>query len=236
MCLTQGSSHSGPMLTPAEALIAIHGIDPDRDRIPLKKAQFSPIFPLIVLYISFLGWWKYFLSRWRMLVMLALTSDKSLLSKFLPKCWTNWYGWLKIMPNLSLLSPLMACNLNCKNQIIFTMQVEQIPLPLLFMRTVLQAIVAFPSLVRWWHFSFTCLSLIDTQYFWLLRWWSTCICINYQWIRGKGHLWVKALCSSLCNRAHLPMLHFTMTCPIKFLCCICATSPVSSQINGKTLL
>ncbi|XP_062002834.1 uncharacterized protein LOC133720506 isoform X5 [Rosa rugosa] len=33
----QGSSHSGPLLAPAEVLIAIHGIDPDRDGIPLKK-------------------------------------------------------------------------------------------------------------------------------------------------------------------------------------------------------
>ncbi|KAL6956707.1 hypothetical protein U1Q18_046254, partial [Sarracenia purpurea var. burkii] len=66
----QGSSHSGQVLSPAEVLIAIHGIDPDRDGIPLKKAD-----------------------------------DLSLL--FL---------------------------------------VEQIPPPLLFMRTVLQAIGAFPAL------------------------------------------------------------------------------------------
>ncbi|KAL7095340.1 hypothetical protein ACP275_10G018000 [Erythranthe tilingii] len=33
----QGLNHSTPVLTPAEALIAIHGIDPDRDGIPLKK-------------------------------------------------------------------------------------------------------------------------------------------------------------------------------------------------------
>lgn len=37
--LAQGSSHSGPLLAPAEVLIAIHGIDPDRDGIPLKKAR-----------------------------------------------------------------------------------------------------------------------------------------------------------------------------------------------------
>ncbi|KAA8517805.1 hypothetical protein F0562_015279 [Nyssa sinensis] len=85
----QGSSHSGPVLTPTEVLIAIHGIDPDRDGIPLKKV-----------------------------------TD--------------------------------ACNTCFKQQQIFTQQVlakvlnqlvEQIPLPLLFMRTVLQAIGAFPSLV-----------------------------------------------------------------------------------------
>lgn len=34
----QGSSQSGPLLAPAEILIAIHGIDPEKDGIPLKKA------------------------------------------------------------------------------------------------------------------------------------------------------------------------------------------------------
>ncbi|KAJ6425283.1 hypothetical protein OIU84_025953, partial [Salix udensis] len=86
----QGSSHSGTMLTPAEVLIAIHGIDPDRDGIPLKKV-----------------------------------TD--------------------------------ACNACFEQRQIFTQQVlakvlnqlvEQIPLPLLFMRTVLQAIGAFPALVE----------------------------------------------------------------------------------------
>ncbi|KAM7271711.1 hypothetical protein ACFE04_030925 [Oxalis oulophora] len=84
-----GSSRSGPVLTPAEVLIAIHGIDPDRDGIPLKKV-----------------------------------TD--------------------------------ACNACFEQRQIFTQQViakvlnqlvEQIPLPLLFMRTVLQAIGAFPALV-----------------------------------------------------------------------------------------
>ncbi|KAL4606232.1 hypothetical protein ACB092_09G086800 [Castanea dentata] len=88
--LLQGSSHSGPVLTPAEVLIAIHGIDPDKDEIPLKKV-----------------------------------TD--------------------------------ACNACFEQRQIFTQQVlakvlnqlvEQIPLPLLFMRTVLQAIGAFPALVE----------------------------------------------------------------------------------------
>lgn len=35
--LLQGSSQSGPVLTPAEVLIAIHGIDPEKDGIALKK-------------------------------------------------------------------------------------------------------------------------------------------------------------------------------------------------------
>ncbi|KAL3536521.1 hypothetical protein ACH5RR_004982 [Cinchona calisaya] len=85
----QVSSNSNLAITPAEALIAIHGIDPERDGIPLKKV-----------------------------------TD--------------------------------ACNICFGQRQIFTQQVlakvlnqlvEQIPLPLLFMRTVLQAIGAFPSLV-----------------------------------------------------------------------------------------
>ncbi|KAL9230700.1 hypothetical protein vseg_006017 [Gypsophila vaccaria] len=87
--LLQGSTPSGPLLTPAEVLIAIHSIDPDKDGIPLKKV-----------------------------------TD--------------------------------ACNSCFERKQIFTQQViakvlnhlvEQIPLPLLFMRTVLQAIGAFPALV-----------------------------------------------------------------------------------------
>ncbi|XP_062095189.1 uncharacterized protein LOC133801071 isoform X2 [Humulus lupulus] len=87
--ILQGSPHSGPLLAPAEVLIAIHGIDPDRDGIPLKKV-----------------------------------TD--------------------------------ACNACFEQRQTFTQQVlakvlnqlvEQIPLPVLFMRTVLQAIGAFPALV-----------------------------------------------------------------------------------------
>ncbi|KAK4731115.1 hypothetical protein R3W88_024103 [Solanum pinnatisectum] len=87
--ILQGSTHSGPVLTPTEALIAIHRIDPEREGIPLKKV-----------------------------------TD--------------------------------ACNACFEQREIFTQQVlakvlnqlvEQTPLPLLFMRTVLQAIGAFPSLV-----------------------------------------------------------------------------------------
>ncbi|KAG7965085.1 hypothetical protein I3843_09G205600 [Carya illinoinensis] len=87
--ILKGLSHSGPVLTPAEVLIAIHGIDPEKDGIPLKKV-----------------------------------TD--------------------------------ACNACFEQRQVFTQQVlakvlnqlvEQIPLPLLFMRTVLQAIGAFPALV-----------------------------------------------------------------------------------------
>lgn len=48
----QGSPHSGPLLAPAEVLIAIHGIDPDRDGIPLKKACLSKLQPLCSSHLS----------------------------------------------------------------------------------------------------------------------------------------------------------------------------------------
>ncbi|XP_074592745.1 uncharacterized protein LOC141848595 [Curcuma longa] len=87
--ILQGSAHTGPALTPAEVLIAIHNIDPQRDGVALKKI-----------------------------------TD--------------------------------ACTACFEQRIVFTQHVlakslnhlvEQVPLPLLFMRTVIQAIDAFPSLV-----------------------------------------------------------------------------------------
>ena len=39
--LPQGTQNSGPVLAPAEVLIAIHGIDPEKDGIPLKKVILS---------------------------------------------------------------------------------------------------------------------------------------------------------------------------------------------------
>ncbi|CAN4092268.1 unnamed protein product [Withania somnifera] len=87
--ILQGSAHTGPALTPAEVLVAIHDINPDRDGLPLKKI-----------------------------------TD--------------------------------ACSACFEQRTVFTEQVlakalrqmvDQTPLPLLFMRTVIQAIDAFPSLV-----------------------------------------------------------------------------------------
>ncbi|KAI5061409.1 hypothetical protein GOP47_0023914 [Adiantum capillus-veneris] len=37
--ILQGSIHTGPALTPAEVLVAIHAIDPDRDQIPLAMVK-----------------------------------------------------------------------------------------------------------------------------------------------------------------------------------------------------
>ncbi|KAI3860400.1 hypothetical protein MKX03_018196 [Papaver bracteatum] len=87
--ILQGSAHTGPALTPAEVLVAIHGIRPERDGVALKKI-----------------------------------TD--------------------------------ACTACFEQRTVFTQQVlakalnqlvDQTPLPLLFMRTVIQAIDAFPTLV-----------------------------------------------------------------------------------------
>ncbi|MCL7032904.1 hypothetical protein MKW94_018386 [Papaver nudicaule] len=103
--ILQGSSHSSPLLSPAEVLIAIHGIDPEKDGIALKKV-------------------------------------------------------------------MDACNACFEQRQVFTQQVlakvlnqlvEQIPLPLLFMRTVLQAIGAFPALV---DFIMEILSRLVTKQIW----------------------------------------------------------------------
>ncbi|OVA07329.1 HEAT [Macleaya cordata] len=87
--ILQGSAHTGPALSPAEVLVAIHDITPERDGIALKKI-----------------------------------TD--------------------------------ACSACFEQRTVFTQQVlakalnqlvDQTPLPLLFMRTVIQAIDAFPTLV-----------------------------------------------------------------------------------------
>ncbi|OMO50856.1 Armadillo-like helical [Corchorus capsularis] len=87
--ILQGSAHTGPALTPAEVLVAIHDIIPEKDGLPLKKI-------------------------------------------------------------------MDACSACFEQRTVFTQQVlakalnqmvDQIPLPLLFMRTVIQAIDAFPTLV-----------------------------------------------------------------------------------------
>ncbi|ONI35540.1 hypothetical protein PRUPE_1G541600 [Prunus persica] len=87
--ILQGSAHTGPALTPAEVLVSIHGIVPEKDGLALKKI-----------------------------------TD--------------------------------ACSACFEQRTVFTQQVlakalnqmvDQTPLPLLFMRTVIQAIDAFPSLV-----------------------------------------------------------------------------------------
>ncbi|XP_038715711.1 uncharacterized protein LOC120009269 isoform X2 [Tripterygium wilfordii] len=87
--ILQGSAHTGPALTPAEVLVAIHDISPEKDGLALKKI-----------------------------------TD--------------------------------ACSTCFEQRTVFTQQVlakalnqmvDQTPLPLLFMRTVIQAIDAFPKLV-----------------------------------------------------------------------------------------
>ncbi|XP_048563592.1 symplekin-like [Triticum urartu] len=87
--ILQGSAHTGPALTPAEVLIAIHDINPEKDKVPLKKV-------------------------------------------------------------------IDACTACFEQRTVFTQQVlekalnklvDNVPIPLLFMRTVIQALDAFPALV-----------------------------------------------------------------------------------------
>ncbi|MED6148195.1 hypothetical protein PIB30_050815 [Stylosanthes scabra] len=103
--ILQGSAHTGPALTPVEVLVAIHGIVPEKDGLPLKKI-----------------------------------TD--------------------------------ACSACFEQRTVFTQQVlakalnqmvDQTPLPLLFMRTVIQAIDAFPALV---DFVMEILSKLVTKQVW----------------------------------------------------------------------
>ncbi|XP_010921456.1 uncharacterized protein [Elaeis guineensis] len=87
--ILQGSAHTGPALTPAEVLIAIHDIDPEKDGVALKKITDA---------------------------CTACFEQRTVFTQHV------------LAKSLSHL-------------------VEQVPLPLLFMRTVIQAIDAFPTLV-----------------------------------------------------------------------------------------
>ncbi|GAA0152868.1 kinase [Lithospermum erythrorhizon] len=87
--ILQGTAHSGPALTPAEVLVAIHDIKPEKDGLPLKKITE---------------------------VCSACFEQRTVFTQ-----------------------QVLAKALN--------QMVDQTPLPLLFMRTVIQAIDAFPTLV-----------------------------------------------------------------------------------------
>jgi symplekin len=87
--ILQGSAHTGPALTPAEVLVAIHAISPEKDGLPLKKITD---------------------------VCSACFEQRTVFTQ-----------------------QVLAKALN--------QMVDQTPLPLLFMRTVIQAIDAFPALV-----------------------------------------------------------------------------------------
>eukprot|EP01018_Ginkgo_biloba_P002290 Gb_24672 [translate_table: standard] len=126
--ILQGSAHTGPALTPAEVLIAIHGIDPEKDGIPLKKV-----------------------------------TD--------------------------------ACSACFEQRTVFTQQVlakvlnqlvEQTPLPLLFMRTVIQAIGAFPVMV---DFVMEILSRLVSKQIWRLpKLWVGFLKCAYQTMPHSFHV------------------------------------------------
>ncbi|KAK3021466.1 hypothetical protein RJ639_047638, partial [Escallonia herrerae] len=106
--ILQGSAHTGPALTPAEVLVAIHDISPEKDGLALKKAR----------------------------------GTVSLLSLFILQSF--------------VVQITDACSACFEQRTVFTQHVlakalsemvDQTHLPLLFMRTVIQAIDAFPTLV-----------------------------------------------------------------------------------------
>ncbi|XP_057858531.2 uncharacterized protein LOC131067516 isoform X2 [Cryptomeria japonica] len=140
--ILQGSAHTGPALTPAEVLIAIHGIDPERDGIPLKKV-----------------------------------TD--------------------------------ACSACFEQRDVFTQQVlakvlnqlvEQTPIPLLFMRTVIQAIGAFPSLV---DFIMEILSRLVSKQIWRFpKLWVGFLKCAYQTKPHSFHVLLQLPAAQLENALH----------------------------------
>ncbi|RVW56250.1 Symplekin [Vitis vinifera] len=111
MCLMQGSAHTGPALTPAEVLVAIHDISPEKDGIALKKA--------------------YLLSLKRCSLHQAV--DPKTYHRITEACSACFEQRTVFTPQV------LAKALN--------QMVDHTPLPLLFMRTVIQAIDAYPTLV-----------------------------------------------------------------------------------------
>jgi hypothetical protein len=49
----QGTAHTGPALTPAEVLIAIHDINPEKDKVALKKVMPFTIVVFNIIFIIF---------------------------------------------------------------------------------------------------------------------------------------------------------------------------------------
>ncbi|KAK4387654.1 Symplekin [Sesamum angolense] len=101
---SKGSAHTGPALTPAEVLVAIHDISPEKDGLPLKKSSMH----------------------------------------------------MACIPGALVTVITDACSACFEQRTVFTQQVltkalnqmvDRTPLPLLYMRTVIQAIDAFPTLV-----------------------------------------------------------------------------------------
>ena len=66
-CSRQGSAHTGPALTPAEVLIAIHEIIPEKDKVPLKKVTWFAI-----VFFNAISWYSKIFS-----IFLACTNRQS---------------------------------------------------------------------------------------------------------------------------------------------------------------
>jgi symplekin len=118
----QGSSQSGPVLSPSEALIAIHSIDPARDGIPLKQVTDACN--------------TCFAQRQTFTQQVLAGVLNQLVYNNLHRTEYFFYSCFDFFSSSGHFFSLAS----------FWLQVQQIPLPMLFMRTVLQAIGAFPAL------------------------------------------------------------------------------------------
>lgn len=141
--IAQGSSQSGELLSPAEVLIAIHGIDPDRDGIPLKKAfsfflfffeyLLTCIHPWLNYYLLLLGHWCMQCLFWAKADIHPTSSCKSLESVglwylyflnlhigsfccFLPKLQTDKVYLFRLSKSLY---PYCSCEQYCRLLVLF---------------------------------------------------------------------------------------------------------------------
>ncbi|KAB2030375.1 hypothetical protein ERO13_D05G218680v2 [Gossypium hirsutum] len=121
--ILQGSAHIGPALTPAEALVAIHDVIPEKGGLPLKK------------------------------IMDACSACFEQRTVFTQQVLAKALNQMVCVCTMYL--GLDACSACFEQRTVFTQQVlakalnqmvDQIPFPLLFMRTVIQAIDAFPTM------------------------------------------------------------------------------------------
>uniref|UniRef100_A0A0D9V4G9 Symplekin C-terminal domain-containing protein n=1 Tax=Leersia perrieri TaxID=77586 RepID=A0A0D9V4G9_9ORYZ len=88
--ILQGSAHTGPALTPAEVLIAIHDINPEKDKVALKKVDNIPI-PLLFMRTVIQA-----LDAFPALVDFVMEILSRLVNKQIWKMPKLWVGFLKL--------------------------------------------------------------------------------------------------------------------------------------------
>uniref|UniRef100_A0A0E0JMS3 Symplekin n=1 Tax=Oryza punctata TaxID=4537 RepID=A0A0E0JMS3_ORYPU len=163
--ILQGSAHTGPALTPAEVLIAIHDINPEKDKVALKKV-----------------------------------TD--------------------------------ACTA-CFEQ----RTVDNVPIPLLFMRTVIQALDAFPALV---DFVMEILSRLVNKQIWKMpKLWVGFLKLAYQTQPRSFDVILQRNMHSFLPRQILKVLGFInepQQAPIPFVPAALQTADATSSLPGATLM